>query len=70
MFVNIIESTLARGYEVKKQEIFLTKHKSYRAYVMVELSKKEVEAIIEAVNKKTASIDVDAINKQAKEILN
>ena len=71
VIVNIIESTLARGYEVKKQEIFLTKHKSYRAYVMVELSKKEVEAIIEAVNKReTASIDVDAINKQAKEILN
>ena len=71
VIVNIIEDTLARGYEVKKQEIFLTKHKSYRAYVMVELSKKEVEAIIEAVNKKkTASIDVDAINKQAKEILN
>ena len=38
---------------------------------MVELSKKEVEAIIEAVNKnKLASIDVDAINKQADEILN
>ena len=71
VIVNIIEDTLARGYEVKKQEIFLTKHKSYRAYVMVELSKKEVEAIIEAVNKRdTASIDVDAINKQAEEILN
>tara|TARA_Y100000022_G_C13192699_1_gene348812 strand:- start:185 stop:772 length:588 start_codon:yes stop_codon:yes gene_type:complete len=71
VIVNIIEDTLARGYEVKKQEIFLTKHKSYRAYVMVELSKKEVEAIIEAVNKnKLASIDVDAINKQADEILN
>ena len=71
VIVNIIEDTLARGYEVKKQEIFLTKHKSYRAYVMVELSKKEVEAIIEAVNKKqTALINVDAINKQAKEILN
>ena len=71
VIVNIIEDTLARGYEVKKQEIFLTKHKSYRAYVMVELSKKEVDAIIEAVNKnKLASIDVDAINKQADEILN
>ena len=69
--VNVIEDTLARGYEVKKQEIFVTKHKSYRAYVMVELSKKEVDAIIEAVNKKRlASIDVDAINKQADEILN
>ena len=71
VIVNIIKDTLARGYEVKKQEIFATKHKSYRAYVMVELSKKEVDAIIEAVNKKKlASIDVDAINKQAEEILN
>ena len=71
IIVNVIEETLARGYEVKKQEIFMTKNKSYRAYVMVELSKKEVEAIIEAVNKKKlASIDVDAINKQADEILN
>ena len=71
VIVNIIEDTLARGYEVKKQEIFVTKHKSYRAYVMVELSKKEVEAIIETVNKKNvASIDVDAINKQADKILN
>ena len=71
VIVNIIEDTLARGYEVKKQEIFVTKHKSYRAYVMVELSKKEVEAIIETVSKKNvASIDVDAINKQADKILN
>ena len=71
VIVNIVKETLARGYEVKKQEIFVTKNKSYRAYVMVELSKKEVEAIIEAVDKKKiASIDVDAINKQANEILN
>ena len=71
IIVNVIEETLARGYEVKKQEIFMTKNKSYRAYVMVELSKKEVEAIIETVNKKQlALIDADAINKQAKEILN
>ena len=34
VIVNIIEDTLARGYEVKKQEIFITKHKSYRAYVI------------------------------------
>ena len=69
--VNVIKDTLARGYEVKKQEIFVTKHKSFRAYVMVELSKKEVEAIIETINKKkVASIDVDAINKQANEVLN
>ena len=71
VIVNIIEDTLARGYEVKKQEIFLTKHKSYRAYVMVELSKKEVEEIINQVNKRRlALIDTKAINDQAKELLN
>ena len=68
--VNMIESTLARGYEVTKQEIFVTSSKSYRVYVMLEVSKKEVEAIIEEINKKqVAVIDVDKINKQAKEIL-
>ena len=71
IIVNVIEETLARGYEVKKQEIYMTKHKSYRAYVMVELSKSEVEAIIETINRKQlAVIDADALNKQANEILN
>ena len=71
IIVNVIEETLARGYEVKKQEIFMTKNKSYRAYVMVELSKKEVEAIIETINRKQlAVIDAAALNKQANEILN
>ena len=71
IIVNVIEETLARGYEVKKQEIFMTKNKSYRAYVMVELSKKEEEAIIETINRKQlAVIDADALNKQANEILN
>ena len=70
VIVNVIEDTLARGYEVTKQELFITKTKSYRVYVMLEVSKKEVEAIIEEINKKqVAVIDVDKINKQAKEIL-
>ncbi len=71
IIVNIIEDTLARGYEVKKQELFMTIHKSYRAYVMVELSKSEVEAIIATVNKnKLATIDADALSKSAEQILN
>ena len=71
IIVNVIENTLARGYEITKQEIFVTKHKSYRAYVMVELSKKEVDRIIEEVDKKAlASINVDALNKSANEVLN
>ena len=69
--VNIIKDTLARGYEVTKQEIFMTNHKSYRAYIMIELSKKEVEAIIDDINKrKVAMIDVDGINDAANEVLN
>ena len=69
--VNVIESTLARGYEVTKQEVFVTKTKSYRVYIMLEVSKKEVDAIIEEINKKNvAVIDVDKINDAAKEVLN
>ena len=71
IIVNVIEDTLARGYEVTKQEMFLTKDKSYRAYVMIEVTKKEVEDIITEINKnKLALIDTKAINDQAKEILN
>ncbi len=71
IIVNVIDSTLARGYEVTKQEIFMTGSKSYRVYVMIEVSKKEVEAIIESINKnKVAVINVDKINDAAKEVLN
>ena len=71
VIVNVIEDTLARGYEVTKQEMFITKTKSYRVYVMIEVSKKEVEEIINQVNKRRlALINTKAINDQAKEILN
>ena len=71
VIVNVIEDTLARGYEVTKQELYLTKTKSYRAYIMIQVSKKEVEEIINQANKKRlALIDTDSINEQAKEILN
>ena len=68
--VNIIKDTLARGYEVTKTEIFTTKHKSYRAYIMIEVYKKEIEAIIEEINKKkVAMIDTGAINDAADKVL-
>ena len=70
IIVNIIKDTLARGYEVTKQEVFITGHKSYRAYVMIEITKKEVDAIIYDVNKKrVAIIDVDKTNDAANEVL-
>ena len=71
IIVNMIEDTLARGYEVTKQEIFMTGNKSYRVYIMIELSKKEVEAIIETINKKNvAMINVDSMNNAADQVLN
>ena len=71
VIVNVIEDTLARGYEVTKQEMYLTKDKSYRVYIMIEVSKKEVEEIINQVNKnKLAVIDTKAIQDQADKILN
>ena len=71
VIVNVIEDTLARGYEVTKQEMYLTKTKSYRVYIMIEVSKKEVEEIINQVNKRRlALIDSKAIQDQADKILN
>ena len=69
--VNVIENTLVRFYEVTKQEIFMTNHKSYRVYVMLEISKKDIDKIIAGINKKNvAVIDTDEINKRANEVLN
>ena len=70
IIVNVIEDTLARGYEVTKQVVYMTNNKSYRSYVMVELSKKEVKAIIEEVNKKkVAFINTTGLEKSAEKIL-
>ena len=69
--VNMIEATLVRFYEVTKQEIYMTNNKSYRVYVMIEVSKKDIDAIIAEINKKNvAVINTDEINKRAKEVLN
>ena len=71
IIVNVIEDTLARGYEVTKQEMFLTKDKSYRVYVMIEVTKKEVEDIISEINKnKLAVIDTDALKEAVDKVLN
>lgn len=39
---NVIEDTVAKGYKVTKSEIFMTRNKSYRAYIMIEISKKDL----------------------------
>tara|TARA_Y100000741_G_scaffold12409_1_gene9928 strand:- start:967 stop:1440 length:474 start_codon:yes stop_codon:yes gene_type:complete len=42
VIINNIEDTIAQGYLVTKSEIFVTKHKSYRAYVLIEVKKKDL----------------------------
>ena len=42
VIVNKIEDTIAQGYLVTKSEIFMTKHKSYRAYVLIEVKKSDL----------------------------
>jgi hypothetical protein len=37
--INKIEDTVAEGYLVTKSEIFVTRNKSYRAYVLIEVKK-------------------------------
>lgn len=68
--VNMISDTLVRHYKVTKQEIFMTNHKSYRVYVMLEVSKKDIKKIIaELQSSKKAIINTDAINDAAKKVL-
>ena len=40
---NVIEDSVAKGYVVVKAEIYTTKHKSYRAYILIEIKKKDIE---------------------------
>jgi hypothetical protein len=51
--------------------VFMTGNKSYRAYVMIELSKDEVKAIIDEINKKqVAVIKTESIDSAANKVLN
>lgn len=69
--VNMISDTLVRHYEVTKQEIFMTNHKSYRVYIMLEVSKKDIKKIIADIDsqKNKGVINTDAINDAAKKVL-
>ncbi len=68
--VNVISDTLVRHYKVSKQEIFMTANKSFRVYVMLEVSKKDIEKIIAKLDSKPAIIDTKKINDAAKKVLN
>ena len=66
----MISDTLVRHYKVSKQEIFMTANKSFRVYVMLEVSKKDIEKIIAKLDSKPAIIDTKKINDAAKKVLN
>ena len=72
IIVNVIDDTLARGYEVTKQEMFLTKDKSYRVYVMVRIGKDHVENIVSEIKqmKLAKTIDTTDIDAAADKVLN
>jgi hypothetical protein len=45
LVVNTINGTLLVHYDVIKQEIYSTRDRSYRSYVMIRVSKKDIEAL-------------------------
>ena len=70
--VNMITETMIGNYIVTKSEIFSTGVKSYRAYVLIEISKKNVEKIKADVLSRRASaqpIDTKQIEKTANSVL-
>ena len=42
IIMNQIQSTIAEGYVVTKSEIFMTKNRSYRAYILLEIKKSKL----------------------------
>jgi hypothetical protein len=70
--VNMITETMIGNYIVTKSEIYSTGVKSYRAYVLIEMSKKDVEKVKADVLSRRASsqkIDSKEIEKTANSVL-
>jgi len=70
--VNMITETMIGNYVVTKSEIYSTGVKSYRAYVLIEMSKKDAEKVkadILARRASSQSIDTKQIEKTAKSVL-
>jgi hypothetical protein len=69
--VNVINDTLVTHYQVTKQVIYTTKNKSYRVYVMVDISKEHVANIISEIKqmKLAQNIDTTDIDAAADKVL-
>ena len=68
--VNIISDTVVRNYIVEKVDIYYTHNKSYRAYVKIKVSKKNVKAVVSEIksNKRLAAIEKKSESKIKKTI--
>jgi len=71
IIVNVINDTLVTHYEVDKQVIYTTKHKSYRVYIMVRLGRNHVDAIVSEIKqmKLAKTIDNGTIDEAAEKVL-
>ena len=70
LIVNVISKTILDNYKVIEQEIYSTKNKSYRSYVMIEVKKKDIEAIKSRISStSTSKISVEEIERSAKELI-
>jgi hypothetical protein len=72
VLVNVISDTVARGYNVAKQVVYTTGQNSYRSYVLLEISKEQVEEIvldIIAKENRVAVIDNTKLEESANKVL-
>lgn len=72
LVVNVINKTILDNYKVVEQEIYSTKNKSYRAYVMISVSKKDIEAVksrIELASTSSSKISVEKLEKSVKDFI-
>jgi len=70
--VNMITETMIGNYIVTKSEIYSTGVKSYRAYVLIEMSKKDVEKVkADVLSRRVSSQKIDSkeIEKTATSVL-
>ena len=70
LIVNVINKTILDNYKVIEQEIYSTKNKSYRSYVMIEVKKKDIEAIKSRIAlNSTSKVSVEKLEKSVKDFV-
>ena len=70
IIVNVINKTILDNYKVIEQEIYSTKNKSYRSYVMIEVKKKDIEAIKSRIAlNSTSKVSVEKLEKSVKDFV-